>query len=103
MKKKGQTKQMNRMWGEILENKMTEKAILETHNILMLTCAVAWRIFVKSSFISSTVCSKIFSGSSKELIIAFAYDCKQERAKSYYLFYTTVSSHHDKNTTINIT
>ena len=41
MKKKGQTKQMNRMWGEILENKMTEKAILETHNILMLTCAVA--------------------------------------------------------------
>jgi len=38
------------------------------------TCAVAWRIFVKSSFISSTDCSSIFSGSSKALTIAFIYD-----------------------------
>lgn len=48
------------------------RAISMKCKIMWLTCAVAWRIFTKSSFISSTACSKIFSGSSKELRIAFA-------------------------------
>lgn len=58
--------------------KKKKKKNLESN--MTSTCAVAWRIFVKSSFISSTDCSKIFSGSSKELTIAFAYDYTQDNS-----------------------
>lgn len=43
------------------------------------TCAVACRILTRSSFISSTAWSNIFSGSSKELNAAFAYDYLQKQ------------------------